>query len=303
MENYYSLKQYLLENFGEKMYKLSLDGGFTCPNRDGTLSNTGCIFCLNGSGDFAIPIGKDIDDAIECAKSVVGDKSKCDKYIAYFQSYSGTYAPTDRLREVYFPIARKEEISIIDIATRPDCLEDDVISMLSEINAIKPVWVELGFQTSNEKTATFINRGYSNDVFDQAVNKLKKIGINVVVHMIIGLPYETMSDAVNTARYIAHSGADGIKFQLLHILEGTELGKIYTNEKFKILSLEEYISILEECLMVIPPKMVVHRITGDGVKRNLIEPKWSENKKYVLNAINSALVKDGVVQGSKFNGE
>ena len=298
MAHYRSLNSYLREQFGEKVYKLALDGGFSCPTRDGTKGNRGCIFCAGGSGDFSIPVGDDITEAIETAKAVVAGKG-AGKYIAYFQSYTGTYAPLEKLRRLYFQTIRHPDIAALSVATRPDCLGDEVIELLSELNSIKPVWIELGLQTIHAETAAYIRRGYPLQTFDDAVKKLLAAGITVIVHMILGLPGETPEMMRETAEYIGESGAQGIKFQLLHVLDGTDLALDYAAGKFQTLTLEEYIRILESCLESIPPEMVVHRLTGDGAKRSLIAPAWSADKKRVLNEINRAFASDGLVQGAR----
>ena len=291
-----SLNASLREQFGEKVYKLALDGGFTCPTRDGTLGTRGCSFCDGGSGDFSVPVGKDVFAAIEAAKQLVAAKGGR-KYIAYYQRFSGTYAPPDRLKTLYAETISHPEVVALSVGTRPDCLPDEVLSLLSGLNRIKPVWVELGLQTVHEQTAKAIRRGYPLAVFDDAVKRLHAAGISVVVHMIIGLPGETPEMAVETARYIGESGAEGIKFQLLHVLEGTDLAEDYRKGLFRTLSLEAYIRVLEQCLEAVPPDMVIHRLTGDGAKRGLIAPLWSADKKHVLNEIRRAFERDNVMQG------
>lgn len=286
------------EKFGEKVYKLALEGGFTCPNRDGTLGTKGCIFCLGGSGDFAEKPCENIFLQIEKAKARVAAKNPSGKYIAYFQSYTNTYGPVEKMRALFTEAISHPDVVALSIGTRPDCLPDEVLELLSELNKIKPVWVELGLQTVHEKTAEYIRRGYPLCVFDSAVKRLKKAGIYVIVHMIIGLPGETSEIIAKTAEYIGKSGADGIKLQLLHVLEGTDLAEDYASGKFKTLELEEYISVLEECIRRIPPEMTVHRLTGDGSKKHLVAPLWSADKKRVLNAINAAFRKDKLEQGS-----
>lgn len=298
MSRYRSINSYLREQFGEKVYKLSLDGGFTCPTRDGAKGTRGCIFCSGGSGDFSIPVENDVDQAIETAKSLVAGKG-AKKYIAYYQSYTGTYAPVERLRYLYFETIRHPDIVALSIATRPDCISDEVLSLLSELNRIKPVWVELGLQTVHPQTAEYIRRGYPLSDYDKAVQDLSEVGINVIVHMIIGLPGETPEMMVETARYIGQSGANGIKFQLLHVLKYTDLAEDYMQGRFQTLSLTEYITILEQCIELIPPSMVIHRLTGDGSKRDLISPLWSTDKKHVLNAIQSSFDLDNIFQGNK----
>jgi hypothetical protein len=292
------LNSCLRENYGEKIYKLALDGGFTCPTRDGKLDTRGCIFCSGGSGDFAVPVGDNVKEAIEMAKKIIADKGGR-KFIAYFQSFTGTYAPVERLRALYRKTIEHPEIVALSIGTRPDCLSDEVISLLADLNRTKPVWVELGLQTIHESTAEYIRRGYPLAVFDDALRRLHVAGITVIVHMILGLPGETPEMMVETARYIGQSGAEGIKFQLLHVLAGTDLAEDYRNGLFRVLSLEEYIRVLEQCIEIIPADMVIHRLTGDGAKRNLIAPLWSADKKHVLNEINRAFDRDRVMQGSK----
>lgn len=295
---YRSLNDELREKFGGKVYKLALEGGFTCPNRDGTLDSRGCVFCLGGSGDFAEKPCDSIFEQIEKAKARVAHKNPSGKYIAYFQSYTNTYAPVSRLRKLFSEAIEHPDICAISIGTRPDCLPDEVIELLSELNRKKPVWVELGLQTIHPKTAEYIRRGYPLGVFDSAVKRLKAEGIYVIVHMIIGLPGETSEMIAETAEYIGKSGADGIKLQLLHVLRGTDLAADYEAGLFRVLELDEYISVLEECIRRIPPEMTIHRLTGDGSKRYLVAPLWSADKKQVLNAINSAFVKDSLEQGS-----
>jgi len=293
MTYYNSLNNYLREKFGCKVYKLALNGGFTCPNRDGTLDTRGCIFCSgSGSGDFA-------DSSIDEAVKRVFAKNRGGKYIAYFQSFTGTYAPEDYLRGIFTEAINHPDVVALSIGTRPDCLGDEVMALLRELNEIKPVWVELGLQTIHPRTAEYIRRGYPLSVFDEAVRKLKSAGIEVIVHMILGLPGETDEMIYETARYIGASGADGVKFQLLHVLRGTDLALDYEAGKFEALSLEKYTRLLSGCIERIPPEMVVHRLTGDGAKRDLIAPLWSGDKKRVLNEINRAFDRDGVVQGSE----
>ena len=296
MNHYRSLNSYLRDAFGEKVYKLALDGGFTCPNRDGTLGSRGCIFCREGSGEFAVPVSEDVYSAIEDAKSIVAGKGG-KKFIAYFQSYTATYAPVEKLCKLFGATISHPDIVALSVGTRPDCLPGEVIALLAELNRVKPVWVELGLQTIHPATAQYIRRGYALPVYDEAVRSLRKAGLPVVVHMILGLPGETPDDMVETARYIAKSGAEGIKFQLLHVLEGTDLAEDYRNGAFQVLTLQEYITVLERCLEAVSPQMVVHRLTGDGAKRDLIAPLWSADKKTVLNAINRALDRDGILQG------
>lgn len=284
---YYSFNQYLRNKFGCKVYKISINGGFTCPNRDGTIDTRGCIFCsAGGSGDFAESPSLSITQQIENGKKRVEKKIKSGKYIAYFQAFTNTYAPVNVLREKYLEAVNHPDIVMLSIATRPDCLSSEVLSLLKEINKIKPVMVELGLQTIHEKTAKYIRRGYSLNVYDEAVRNLKNIGINIVVHLIIGLPFESKEDILESVKYVCDSGIDGIKLQLLHILKGTDLEKDYQNGLFSALSMEEYLDIIKSCVEIIPKNIVIHRLTGDGAKMDLIAPLWSADKKKVLNAIN-----------------
>lgn len=285
---YYSLNNYLKDTFGCKVYKISLDAGFTCPNRDGTIGSRGCIFCSEGgSGDFAQSSRLTITQQIEKGKELVSSKIKSGKYIAYFQAYTNTYAPVNILREKYYEALNHKDIVALSIATRPDCLDEDVINLLDEINKIKPVFVELGLQTIHEKTAEYIRRGYTLDIYDKAVKDLKGIGVNVVVHVILGLPNETKADMLETVKYVCQSRIDGIKLQLLHVLKNTDLERDYLDGKFSVLEFDEYIDLIKDCLEIIPDNIVIHRLTGDGAKKDLIAPLWSADKKRVLNAINS----------------
>lgn len=284
---YYSFNQYLKDTFGCKVYKISINAGFTCPNRDGTLGTRGCIFCSNGgSGDFAESSSLSVTEQIESGKQRVSKKIKSGKYIAYFQAFTNTYAPIEVLAEKYCEAINHPDIVGISIATRPDCLGEEVLTLLSEINKIKPVFVELGLQTIHEKTAEYIRRCYPLSVYDNAVKALKTAGINTVVHLIIGLPNESREEMLESVEYACKSGADGIKLQLLHILKGTDLADDYLSGKFETLSMEEYLSIIKDCIKIIPKNVVIHRLTGDGPKKDLIAPLWSADKKSVLNALN-----------------
>ena len=286
---YKTANDYYKQKFGSKVYKLSLDGGFTCPNRDGTVGTGGCIFCSElGSGEFAEK-GNNITEQLENAKLRVEKKNKSGKYIAYFQSFTGTYAPVEKLKRVYYEAIKPDYIVGISIGTRPDCLGDDVISLLKEINKIKPVSIELGLQTTNDKSVEYIRRGYKTQVYFDAVKRLKSAGIDVVTHIIIGLPNETADDAVKTTLDAVSAGTNGVKFHLLHVLKNTDLEREYLNGKFECLTLENYAEILKKCISVLPPDIVVHRITGDGAKRNLIAPLWSADKKTVLNFLRNYL--------------
>lgn len=287
---YYSLNNYLRDTFGCKVYKLSLDGGFTCPNRDGTIDTRGCIFCSKGgSGDFAESRLLSITEQIEQGKKRVESKIKSGKYIAYFQAFTNTYAPVTILRKKFFEALEHKDIVALSIATRPDCLGDDILALLDELNKIKPVFVELGLQTIHEKSAEYIRRGYPLFIYDDAVKKLNTIGINIVVHVILGLPNESKTDMLETVDYVCKSGINGIKLQLLHILKNTDLADEYYRGNVKVLELDEYIDLVKACVAIIPKDIVIHRLTGDGAKKDLITPLWSADKKNVLNNINKAL--------------
>lgn len=286
---YTTLNNYLKERFGEKVYKIALNGGFTCPNRDGKIGTRGCIFCSKGgSGDFAESPDLTITEQIENGKKRLEKKIKNGKYIAYFQAFTNTYAPVEKLRAIYTEAIIHPDIVALSIGTRPDCLGDDELALLDELNKIKPIFVELGLQTINEDTARYIRRGYTLEVYDKAVADLHKIGINVVTHIILGLPGESKNDMLKSVEY-ACKVTDGIKLQLLHILKGTDLAKDYEQGKFEVLTLEQYTKIIKECVQIIPENVVIHRLTGDGAKKDLIAPLWSADKKTVLNTINRAL--------------
>lgn len=286
---YTTLNNYLKERFGEKVYKIALNGGFTCPNRDGKIGTRGCIFCSKGgSGDFAESPDLTITEQIENGKKRLEKKIKNGKYIAYFQAFTNTYAPVEKLRAIYTEAIIHPDIVALSIGTRPDCLGDDVLALLDELNKIKPIFVELGLQTINKDTARYIRRGYTLEVYDKAVADLHKIGINVVTHIILGLPGESKNDMLKSVKY-ACKVTDGIKLQLLHILKGTDLAKDYEQGKFEVLTLEQYTEIIKECVQIIPENVVIHRLTGDGAKKDLIAPIWSADKKTVLNTINRAL--------------
>ena len=287
---YKSFHEYCKETFGCKVYKLSLDAGFTCPNRDGTLGTRGCIFCAgDGSGAFAQGQCASIREQLEAAKSRVSAKNKSGKYMAYFQAFTNTYAPVAVLEPLYRAAIAPEEVVGLAIGTRPDCLEPEVVSLLAQLNREKPVMVELGFQTAKAETARYIRRGYENPVYTDAVARLKAAGIHVVTHIILGLPGETPADAVASTQMAVAAGTDGVKFHLLHVLRGTDLEADYRAGKFACLTLEEYAHWLKVCLAQLPSQIVVHRITGDGAKKDLIAPLWSADKKRVLNYLRSQL--------------
>jgi len=298
---YRTLNSYLQERFGCKVYKLSLDGGMTCPNRDGTCGTRGCIFC-SGSGEFA-EAGGSVAEQLERAKCRVSAKIRNGKYIAYFQSFTNTYAPVDVLRPLFTAAMAPQDVVALSVATRPDCLGEEVLDLLAKLNQTKPIWVELGLQTVHAETARYIRRGYDLCVFDEAVVKLKARGIQVITHQIIGLPGETEEMIWQTARHIARSGCDGVKFHLLHVLRGTDLAAEYEAGKFQTLAMEEYFRLLAGCIERIRPDMVIHRLTGDGAKRDLIAPLWSGDKKAVLNALRRYLAAHDVQQGRLYEGE
>ena len=287
--SYRTLNQYCREIFGCKVYKLSIDAGFTCPNRDGTVGTGGCIFCSGaGSGEFA-ERGGSVTDQLERAKARVAAKNPRGKYMAYFQAFTNTYAPVERLEALYREAMAAPDVVGLAIGTRPDCLGPEVVALLGRLNREKPVWVELGLQTVHGTTARYIRRGYENPVYFDAVRRLKAEGIHVVTHIILGLPGETPEMVVETTRQAAAAGTDGVKFHLLHVLRGTDLEQDYKAGKFRCLELEEYAQWLKACLDVLPLQVVVHRITGDGAKRELVAPLWSGDKKRVLNYLNTVL--------------
>ncbi|MBP3718680.1 MAG: TIGR01212 family radical SAM protein [Eubacterium sp.] len=287
-----TVNQYLKEKYGQKIYKIAIDGGFTCPNRDGRLDTRGCIFCsAGGSGDFAEDRSLSVTEQIERGKRRVESKMPVDqtggnKYIAYFQAFTNTYAPVEHLKSLYMEAVRHPDIVAISIGTRPDCLPEDVLNLLGEINKIKPVWVELGLQTIHEKTADYIRRGYPLSVYDKAVEELKRRDIEIITHVILGLPGESREDMLESVRYVGDSGVQGIKLQLLHVLKGTDLEKDYKAGLFKCLTMEEYIDLIADALDILPEDIIIHRMTGDGPKRILVAPEWSADKKRVLNELN-----------------
>ncbi len=303
MKHYYSLNEYYKNKYGKKVYKLSIDGGMTCPNRDGTLDTRGCIFCSKGgSGEFSAEFSTNIELQLKNAKERVKTKTKDNLYIAYFQPFTNTYADIEYLRDIYYKAIKPEYIVGLSIATRPDCINNEVLKLLSEINKVKPVTIELGLQTIHEETAKFIRRGYSLKTYDKAVKDLHKHGIEVVTHIIIGLPYETEEMILNSIKY-AGEFTDGIKLQLLHILKDTDLETEYKNNKFEVLTLEKYTDIICKAIEILPSNVVIHRITGDGDKKLLIAPLWSADKKRVLNYINNELERRNVIQGNNYKKE
>lgn len=300
-KRYYSLDYYLKQAYGEKLYKIALDGGMTCPNRDGTLGARGCIFCsAGGSGDFAGDRRTSITEQIETGKAQSIRKHNGSSYIAYFQAYTNTYAPVSYLRSVFTEAINHPDIRILSIATRPDCLNDDVLALLAELNKKKPVWVELGLQTIHEETAQFIRRGYKLPVFEDALRKLRKIGITVIVHTILCLPGESREMMLDTIRYLNTQDIQGIKLQLLHILKHTDLADYYEKHPFHLPSREEYYELLGMCICNLRPDIVIHRLTGDGPRKLLVAPLWTGNKRQVLNGMQRYFKEQNIWQGKEF---
>ena len=301
-ERYRSLNDALQERFGEKLYKLTLNGGCTCPNRDGTLGTRGCIFCsAGGSGEFASSPELSITEQIEDGKKRLSGKRPVSRYIAYFQAYTNTYAPIFRLRAMFTEAIAHPEIAVLSIATRPDCLGPEVLELLYELNQRKPVWVELGLQTMHEDTAALIRRGYPLSVFEEAMTNLQTIGIETVVHVILGLPGETDAQMLDTVRYVSSTTASGIKLQLLHILKDTDLAAYYETTGFHVLTMDEYVDLVIRSLEVCRPDLVIHRLTGDGPKDLLIAPLWSQAKRQVLNTIHRELKLRDTRQGRLYH--
>ena len=284
MIKYYSLNQYLKDTFGCKVYRIAINGGFTCPNRDGSIGTEGCLFCSKGgSGDFAESAELSVSEQIERGKERVADKIRDGKYIAYFQAFTNTYAPVERLRKLYTEAIEHPDIVALSVGTRPDCLPVPVLDLIEELNRIKPVWIELGLQTIHEKTAEYIRRGYSLSIYDEAVKELRKRGIEVITHVILGLPGEGREEMKETVRHVCAGGVNGIKLQLLHILKGTDLEKEYLEGRVPVMTEDDYIDLVCDLVKEIPPTVVIHRLTGDGAKKDLIAPLWSADKKHVLN--------------------
>ena len=286
------LNEYLRERFGHKVYKIAINGGFTCPNRDGTLDSRGCIFCSGrGSGEFAENASLSATEQIENGIKRIEQKLPGGEvgYIAYFQAFTNTYAPVERLEKLYTEAVSNPKVEVLSVATRPDSISDEALRLLSDINRIKPVWVELGLQTIHENTAEYIRRGYKLPVYDEAVRRLSECGIEVITHVILGLPGETREDMLETVSYVANSGVRGIKLQLLHVLQGTDLAKDYEKGLFECMTMEEYVKLVGDCVEILPKEMVIHRLTGDGDKRILIAPLWSGDKKRVINAVSKEL--------------
>lgn len=287
---YQTLSEYYRRRFGCKVYKLAIDGGFTCPNRDGTVGFGGCTFCAgDGSGAFAERQCASVSEQLKKAKLRVKDKIKDGKYIAYFQSFTNTYAPLARLESLYLEAIKPDDIVGLSIGTRPDCLPQETVELLTKINQIKPVWVELGLQTIHDDTAKAFHRGYETAVYYDAVHRLKEAGLEVVTHIILGLPGEDRKMMLQTTQAVVDAGTDGVKFHLLHVLKGTALERDYNSGLFACLTLEEYAEILKTCLSLLPDRVVVHRITGDGAKKDLVAPLWSADKKRVFNYLHHYL--------------
>ncbi|NFG62101.1 MULTISPECIES: TIGR01212 family radical SAM protein [unclassified Clostridium] len=301
-KRYHSLNYFLREKFGEKVFKISLDGGFSCPNRDGKVSKGGCVFCsARGSGDYAGSRNFSITNQFNNVKTMMANKWKSGKYIAYFQAYTNTYAPVDELRKKYEEAINQEGVVALSIATRPDCLDDEVLDLIEELSKKLYVWVELGLQTINDDVAKKINRGYDLKVFDDAMARLKERNIDVVVHSILGLPGESQDDMLKTIDYIAHSGAQGIKLHLLHLMKDTKMVELYENGELQFLSQEDYIKLICRAVSMLPKEMVVHRLTGDAPRDLLIGPMWSLKKWEVLNAIDKTLEDNDIYQGKNFH--
>lgn len=300
-KRYHSLDYELKERFGEKVYRISLNGGMTCPNRDGTVGSGGCIFCSEGgSGDFAENAALSILKQIELGKKKLQNKSNCKKFIAYFQAYTNTYAPVAYLRQIFMEAILRPEIVVLSIATRPDCINDEIFDLLSELNQIKPVWIELGLQTIHEETSHLIRRGFSLSCYEDCVGRLLDRGLTVITHIILGLPGETKDMMLQTVDYIAHSGIHGVKLQLLHVLKNTAMADMFEAEPFDIFSMEDYCQLIVDSICRLPEEMVVHRITGDGPRALLIEPWWSTDKKRVLNTIQKEFRQQDAWQGKYF---
>ena len=292
---YLSLNEYFRTTYGKKGYKIALQGDMTCPNRDGTCGHDGCIFC-DGAGSFA-QAGKTVSEQIDRAISIIQHKNKDGLYIAYFQDFTNTYAPVEYLQKIFYEAIQHPKVAVLSIATRPDCLQDDILRLLNELNKIKPVWIELGLQTIHEKSADWIGRGYHTKIYDEAVFKLHAIDIKVITHLIIGLPRETKEMILQSVHHISAIGTDGVKFHLLHVLKNTRLHHEYLSGAVCTLSFSEYADILSDCINHLSSDIVIHRITGDGDKRTLVAPLWSADKKHVLNSLNIFFKEKNVVQG------
>lgn len=300
---YYTLDAWCKEHYGEKLYKIALDAGLTCPNRDGTLDTRGCVFCsAGGSGDFAAR-GNDLRRQLQEGKALLASKKTGSRYIAYFQAYTNTYGPVSYLETIFAAALNEPDIAGISIATRPDCLPEEVMKLLTDLKNRFPdkfIWIELGLQTIHEKTALCIRRGYPLSCFDEAVRKLKQAQIPVIAHVILGLPGETSNMVLDTIRYLNQSGIWGIKLQLLHVLKGTDLAQDYLAGKFETLTLDSYLNLLISCIRTLSPDIVIHRVTGDGPKDLLIAPQWSKSKRYVLNSLHHRMKLEAIRQGQDY---
>ena len=302
-KRYYSIDYYLKNTFGEKVYRLSLNGGMTCPNRDGTLDTRGCIFCsAAGSGDFAQNARESIPKQLSDAKAQIRSKRNCNKFIAYFQAYTNTYAPIEYLRAIFTEAIQDPDVVILSIATRPDCLSDEVLDLLNELNQIKPVWIELGLQTIHPETSHFIRSGFTLECFHEAVKRLSALSIPVIVHVILGLPGETRKQMLETVSHVGALHVFGIKLQLLHVLSDTDLGTLYKEQPFHLFTQEEYCQLIADCLAILPPEITIHRLTGDGPIDLLIGPLWSSAKRSVLNQIHRELKAQDIWQGKYYKG-
>lgn len=301
-KRYHSMDYDLKQTYGEKVYKITLNGGMTCPNRDGTIGTGGCIFCsAAGSGDFAGAAALSITEQLIQGKELLKKKRPVHAFIAYFQAFTNTYASVAYLEQIYTEAIQDSEIRILSIATRPDCLDSDVLDLLERMNHIKPVWVELGLQTIHPRTAAYIRRGYGLDVYERAVRELRKRNITVITHTILGLPGESEEMMLQTIEYLNHMDIQGIKLQLLHILTGTKLAADYAAQPFWSPSMEEYIRLLGTCISVLRPDITIHRLTGDGPKELLIAPLWTSQKRTVLNRLHSYLKAEDIWQGKEYH--
>lgn len=300
MDRYYSLNRYLRDEFGEKVYRLLLSGGMGCPNRDGTISDLGCTFCKSGNTEFSEDALPDIACQVQNARVRIAGKTDAKRFVAYFGVGSNTYAPVNRLRELFTSAIELPEVAVLSIATRADLLSEDVLDLLAELNRIKPVWVEIGLQTASDTTAARINRGYPSSLFREKSQALRSRGITPIAHVIYSLPGESREDMLASVEYAVSSGIGGIKIHMLSILQGTPMARLYAKQPFPLLSLEEYTDLIMETLRRLPPDLVVHRLTGDGAKRDLIAPLWTADKKRVLNYMNRAFEKADLRQGSLY---
>ena len=295
---YHSLDYMLRERFGEKVYKVTLNGGMSCPNRDGKIGHRGCIFCSEGgSGDFAADVSLSVTEQINSQIAILSAKRPIHRYIAYFQAYTNTYAPVEYLQKIFTEAISHPKVIALSIGTRPDCLDDKVIALLSELNRMKPVWIELGLKTIHEDTARYIRRGYSLSCFEDALSRLRAAGLEVIVHTILGLPGETHDDILETIKYLNATDIQGIKLQLLHVLSGTDLAADYQVGKFEVLGRDAYIDLVIDCLEHLRPSIIIHRVTGDGPKELLIAPQWASRKREVLNLLHHRMKEMGSFQG------